>query len=155
MTNWLKIIEDNREKIQSVAEQAYKDALDYRNMRFIVEVTDEGKATYWGDVTGGNSFSRSSFEGSSYPVCEFCYQCIDFPITEDDLLEYMTEEQKGRITEIKEEGDNLFEAFPEIVTHCENDCIKEWKEEAPEEAEAAIDHCIEELEQEEKIKLYY
>lgn len=60
MANWLEIIEKNREKIQEIAEQAFRDAMGNRYMRFIVEIKEDGECFSWGDVAGGNSQTVTS-----------------------------------------------------------------------------------------------
>lgn len=110
--DWLEIIEKNREKIQEVAEQAFRDAMGNRHMRFIVEIKEDGECFSWGDVAGGNSQTITSWKGESYQIGEFCFQYMDIPITEEDLREHMTRENAAeeaeslidrRIEELKQE----------------------------------------------------
>lgn len=155
MANWLEIIEDNRDKLQEVAEQAFRDAIGNRHMRFVVEIKEDGESFSWGDIAGGNSQTTTSWKGESYEVGEFCFQYMDIPITEEDLRDHMTREEQAQAEAKAEEwGDSflgyVFSGCPDIVDKCEKDYLADYtRENAAEEAESLIDRRIEELKQEE------
>lgn len=161
MANWLEIIEDNREKLQEVAEQAFRDAIENRHMRFIVEIKEDGECFSWGDVAGGNSQTTTSWKGESYAVGEFCFQYMDIPITENDLRDHMTREEQARAEEEAEECGDSFQGYvmsecPDVVEKCEEEYLEGYKTEfAAEEADSLIDRRIEELKQEEAETKYW
>lgn len=156
MANWLEIIEDNRGKLQEVAEQAFRDAMGNRHMRFIVEVREDGECFSWGDVAGGNSQTTTSWKGESYQVGEFCFQYMDIPITEEDLREHMTREELAQAEAKAEEWGDSFLGYvlsecPDVVEKCEEDYLEGYKTEfAAEEEESLIERCLEDLRMEEK-----
>ena len=150
MINWLEIIEKNREKLQEVAEQAFRDAMENRHMRFIVEISQDGECYSWGDVAGGNTQTASSWKGESYEVGEFCFQYIDIPITEDDLREHMTREKQAEVeAEAEEWGESFLDHAlycRDVVNACEEEYLEGYKTEfASEEADNLIERCVEDL----------
>lgn len=88
MTNreWLKLIEQNEERIINKGIEAYKEALENPNLRYIVEISEDGIITMWYDVVGGNSFHMSTYNGKSLELIHFCMQnWIDDPIPDNDI----------------------------------------------------------------------
>lgn len=49
MTNreWLELIEQNKERIIHKGIEAYKSALENKNLRYIVEISEDGIITMW------------------------------------------------------------------------------------------------------------
>ena len=156
MINWSEIIENNQEKLQKVAEQAFRDAINNRHMRFIVEISHDGECYSWGDVAGGNTQTATSWKGESYEVDEFCFQYMDIPITEEDLRRNMTREEQARAEAEAEECGDSFQGYvmsecPDVVEKCEEEYLEGYKTEfATEEADSLIERCLEDLRMEEK-----
>lgn len=161
MINWLEVIENNQEKLQEVAEQAFRDAINNRHMRFIVEISEDGECYSWGDVAGGNTQTVASWKGESYEVGEFCFQYMDIPITEEDLRRNMTREKQTEVEAEAEEWGDSFQGYvmsecPDVVEKCEKDYLADYtRENAAEEAESLIDRRLEELKQEETEQRYW
>ena len=156
MMNWLEVIENNQEKLQEVAERAFRDAINNRHMRFIVEISEDGECYSWGDVARGNTQTAASWKGESYEVGEFCFQYMDIPITEEDLRRNMTREKQAEVeSEAEEWGDSflgyVLSECPDIVEKCEEEYLEGYKTEfAAEEADSLIERCLENLRMEEK-----
>ena len=76
MTNreWLELIEQNKERIINKGIEAYKESLENKNLRYIVEMDENGIITMWYDVAGGNSFHMSTYSGKSLELIHFCMQ---------------------------------------------------------------------------------
>ena len=156
MINWLEVIENNQEKLQEVAEQAFRDAINNRHMRFIVEISEDGECYSWGDVAGGNTQTVASWKGKSYEVGEFCFQYIDIPITEEDLRRNMTREKQ---TEVEAEAEEWGESFldhavycRDVVNACEEEYLSDYAaENVSEEADSLIERCLENLRMEERM----
>ena len=94
MTNreWLELIEQNKERIIHKGIEAYKSALENKNLRYIVEISEDGIITMWYDVAGGNSFHMSTYNGKSIELLHFCMQnWIDDPIPDDDIEQTLQE----------------------------------------------------------------
>lgn len=94
MTNreWLKLIEQNEERIINKGIEAYKEALENPNLRYIVEISEDGIITMWYDVAGGNSFHMSTYNGKSLELIHFCMQnWIDDPIPDNDIEQKLQE----------------------------------------------------------------
>lgn len=94
MTNreWLELIEQNKERIIHKGIEAYKSALENKNLRYIVEISEDGIITMWYDVAGGNSFHMSTYNGKSIELLHFCMQnWIDDPIPDDDIEQKLQE----------------------------------------------------------------
>lgn len=94
MTNreWLELIEQNEERITNKGIEAYKSALENPNLRYIVEISEDGIITMWYDVAGGNSFHMSTYNGKSIELLHFCMQnWIDDPIPDNDIEQKLTE----------------------------------------------------------------
>jgi len=80
MINWVKLIEEKREELFEAGIQAYKDAWESRNLRFIVDIGEGGEISSWYDIAGGNSF-----HDNTYKVIEFCAEYWEIP---DGEIEY-------------------------------------------------------------------
>lgn len=94
MTNreWLELIEQNEERIINKGIEAYKSALENKNLRYIVEISENGIITMWYDVAGGNSLHMSTYNGKSIELIHFCMQnWIDDPIPDNDIEEKLQE----------------------------------------------------------------
>lgn len=94
MTNreWLELIEQNEERIINKGIEAYKSALENKNLRYIVEINENGEITTWYDVAGGNSFHMSTYNGKSIELIHFCMQnWIDDPIPDNDIEQKLQE----------------------------------------------------------------
>ena len=94
MTNkeWLELIEQNEERIINKGIEAYKSALENLNLRYIVEISEDGIITMWYDVAGGNSFHMSTYNGKSLELIPFCMQnWIDDPIPDNDIEQKLQE----------------------------------------------------------------
>lgn len=79
MTNWIKLIEDNRDELIEAGIQAYTDAWESRNLRFMVEIDEDGKVFSWFDLPGGNNFHMDT-----YKVIEFCAEYWEIPDGENE-----------------------------------------------------------------------
>ena len=94
MTNreWLELIEQNKERIINNGFEAYKSALENPNLRYIVEMDENGIITMWYDVAGGNSFHMSTYNEKSIELLHFCMQnWIDDPIPDNDIEQKLQE----------------------------------------------------------------
>lgn len=94
MTNreWLKLIEQNKERIINKGIEAYKESLENKNLRYIVEISENGTITMWYDVAGGNNFHMSTYNRKSLELIHFCMQnWIDDPIPDDDIEQKLQE----------------------------------------------------------------
>jgi hypothetical protein len=86
---WIELIESKREEIQEALKGAYKDSITDSNtgMREVVELHDDG------DITRGyvsqNSFSSSSFNGTSIYIAKF--NCYKLEVSTESEIEYITE----------------------------------------------------------------
>ena len=89
---WLELIEQNKERIINKGIEAYKEALENLNLRYIVEISEDGIITMWYDVAGGNSFHMSTYNGKSLELIHFCMQnWIDDPIPDNDIEQKLQE----------------------------------------------------------------
>ena len=94
MTNreWLELIEQNEERIINKGIEAYKSALENPNLRYIVEINENGEINTWYDVAGGNSLHMSTYNGKSIELLHFCMQgWIDDPIPDNDIEQKLQE----------------------------------------------------------------
>lgn len=72
MNKWLDLINKKYDEIINVGEKAYKDALENQNLRFIVEMDENGNVYSWYDIAGGNSIHMSTYKGESIELLHFC-----------------------------------------------------------------------------------
>lgn len=92
MNKWLELIEQKEEQIISTGIEAYKEALENPNLRYIVEINENGEINTWYDIAGGNSFHMSTYQGKSIELLHFCMQnWIDDPIPDNDIEQKLTE----------------------------------------------------------------
>ena len=89
---WLELINQNEERIINKGIEVYKSALENKNLRYIVEISEDGIITMWYDVAGGNSFHMSTYNGKSIELLHFCMQnWIDDPIPDNDIEQKLRE----------------------------------------------------------------
>lgn len=92
MNEWLELIERNEEQIINTGIEAYKEAIENTQLRYIVEINTNGEITTWYDVAGGNSFHMSTYNGKSLELIHFCMQnWIDDPIHDNDIEQKLQE----------------------------------------------------------------
>ena len=87
MKKWLELIEEKEDQILAEGEKAYKDAINNTNLRFIVEMDQDGNVYSWYDIAGGNSYHMSVHEGKAIELFEFCFQYYDIEISSGILEE--------------------------------------------------------------------
>ena len=54
MNEWLELIERNEEQIINTGIEAYKEAIENTQLRYIVEINTNGEIPTWYDIAGGN-----------------------------------------------------------------------------------------------------
>lgn len=91
MFNWIAILEENKERVLETLEEAFRDAIDNRHMKFVVEIDKDGEIRQWGTNAGSMSMSMSVFHGEACEVGRFCFQYLDIDITEDDVKSHLSE----------------------------------------------------------------
>lgn len=94
---WSEIMDQSEYKLIEAMEQAFRDAVDCRHMRYIVEIYQDGAIRSWACAAGSNNFSADSWNGESTVVSTFCFQYLDIEVTEDDFRRHMTEEEQKDI----------------------------------------------------------
>lgn len=94
MFKWSEVIERNREKLIEALESAYKEAVDYRHMQYIVEIYKDGTIRTWACAAGSSSFSADSWRGESTVIATYCFNHMDIEVTEEDFSRHMTEEEQ-------------------------------------------------------------
>ena len=60
MFKWSEIVGQNKEKLVEALENAYKEAVDYRHMQYIVEIYKDGRIRTWACAAGSSSYSYDS-----------------------------------------------------------------------------------------------
>ena len=98
MFKWSEIIEQNKGQLISALENAYKEAVDYRHMQYIVEIYKNGIIRTWACAAGSSSFSADSWNGESTVVATYCFQNMDIEVTEEDFRRHMTTEEQKDVT---------------------------------------------------------
>lgn len=106
MIKWSEIIDKNKEQLITELENAFKEAVDCRYMKHVVEIYQNGRVRTWACAAGSNSFSFDSWKGESSVVEKFCFQNLDIEVTEEDFRRHMTEEEQTEV-EIQAEEDGL------------------------------------------------
>lgn len=114
--DWLKLIEEKETEIIELGKQAYREAINNKHLRFIVEMNENGEIYSWYDVAGGNSYHMSVHEGTAIELFQFCFQCSDLEITEDDIINKLNEKgYQSRIKELQEEAEKENTCLENII----------------------------------------
>ena len=109
---WSEIMDQNEDKLIEAMDQAFRDAVDCRHMRYTVEIYQDGTIRTWSCAAGSHSFSFDSWTGESLVVGTFCFQNLDIEVTEEDFRQHMTEEEQKKVEmSIEEEGYSSFESY--------------------------------------------
>ena len=151
MTKWVEIIEKNRDKLIEELQEAFRDAVDRRDLTYITEINEEGEVYTWACIAGSNNMSISFFEGHSCEVARFCFQGMDTEVTEEDFRRHMTEDEQDRVEmEADKEGyydfmRYIYESrkFSALIETVEQEWLDWYKDEyAYSEAEEKLDKAI-------------
>lgn len=133
---WLKLIEDKEELIIETGIKAYEEAMNSENLRFIVEMDDDGEVYYWYDIAGGNTYHMSTYNGTSIELFQFCFQGYDLEISEEEIVEKLNEKGYGdEIEKLREEAEEEYTDIEGIISSkYSNGKLYEILEECREEA---------------------
>ena len=85
MNEWLELIERNEEQIINTGIEAYKEAIENTQLRYIVEINTNGEITTWYDIAGGNSFHMSTYNGKSIELLHFCMRDMEFDPSDETV----------------------------------------------------------------------
>lgn len=151
MCKWSEIMEESKEQLIEALEKAFKEAVDYRHMQYIVEIYKDGTIRMWSCSDGSNSFSHDSFIGKSHEVKRFCFSNMDIEITEEDFRRHMSINEQNETEMLAEENGDSFIGYilssghyGDLIEECENEYLDWYKEEyASSEARDAVEHNIE------------
>lgn len=162
MKNWLELIEVKEDQILAEGEKAYKEALNNTNLRFIVEMDEDGNVYSWHDIAGGNSYHMSVHEGTAIELFEFCFQYYEIEIPDDTLESKLIEKgYEKELKNLKFQADENYTSveieiingnnnnLKDIVEECRNEEIEFLVSEyARSESESKLDYlrsCLENL----------
>ena len=118
---FLKLAESKRNELIEALEQAFCESIDNRNLKYNVELYEDGEIQVWDDIAGRNSFKSSNMDGSSICVGSFCNQFMDIENdeesgeTEEEWIEWYKDEYKN------EEAENKLDYFIEQLEYYENE----------------------------------
>lgn len=159
MRNWIELIEEKREEILKAGKEAYKEAMNNTNLRYIVEINQDGNISIWYDVAGGNSFHLSTYKGESVELLHFCFQYYSPEYTKEDI--YNKFEEKGILsifsqieesasdncTSVESEIRESYKEYVNILDECQQEAIDfEIDELSPEYIEQQLDETINNIE---------
>lgn len=136
MIKWSEILEQNREEIIEALEKSFRDAVDCRHMRHIVEIYQDGSIRTWACAAGSNSFSADSWNGKSKEVSSFCFQYMDVLPSEEDFRNHMTEVEQKKIDEVIDDKCMTFREYiynsgkyEDLIEEVENEWLDWYKDE--------------------------
>lgn len=160
---WSEIIENNYDAVLAEAKKAFCDAVDSQNMKYTVEIREDGEVFSWGQAAGSHSFTQSSYEGRSTVICSFCFEHADIEIGDDVLRDHMTAEQIQEAEECAEDEGLSFANYiyssgnyVDVLATCEDEYKSWFKDEyANTEARDAVDLALENMRQEEAYSRRY
>lgn len=133
---WSEVMDQNEEKLIGAMEQAFRDAVDCRHMRHIVEIYQDGTIRTWACAAGSNSFSSDSWNGKSKEVSSFCFQYMDVLPSEEDFRNHMTEAEQKKIDEVIDDECMTFREYiynsgkyEDLIEEVENEWLGWYKDE--------------------------
>lgn len=151
MTKWAEIIEKNHDKLMEELQAAFREAVDYRNLQYIVEINEEEEVYTWACIAGSQSMSIDVFNDHACEVARFCFLGMDIEVTEEDFRRHMTEDEQDRVEkEADEEGYYNFmryiyesRKFSALIETVEQEWLDWYKDEyAYSEAEGKLEQAI-------------
>ena len=158
MKKWSEIIEANYNAALQEAKKAFCEAVDCQNMKYTVEIREDGEVFSWGQAAGSHNFTQSSFEGRSTVICTFCFEHADIEIGDDVIRDHMTAEQIAEAEERAEDEGLSFANYiyssgnyTDVIAACEDEYKTWFKDEyANTEARDAVDLALENMRLEEE-----
>lgn len=140
------------EQLKEALQKAFCDALDYRSMKFSVEIYPDGRIRTDEQAAGSNFQSCDSWRGNSLIIGSFCFENLDIEITEEAIKEYLTDQEIKEAQEQAEEEytflEYIFSAgkYNTIIADCEEEYITFCKDEyALDESENMLEHTLENI----------
>lgn len=144
---WLKLMNEKKDKIYDAAMKAYKEAIDSPQLRFIVEM-DEDDIYTWCDVAGGNSFHGSTFRGNSLELMVFCFQYMDYPISDDKIsAEMERREMKKQLTLLEQEKLDDCASLESLISYNHPELSNILETCIQDEKDYLVENCLEVIEQ--------
>ena len=136
MFKWSEIVGQNKEKLVEALENAYKEAVDYRHMQYIVEIYKDGRIRTWACAAGSSSYSYDSWNGESTVIEIFCFRNMDIEVTAEDFRRHMTEKEQKDVEWRAEEEALSFLGYiygsgnyRELIEEVEQEWLDWYKEE--------------------------
>lgn len=160
---WSEIINKNYDAILAEAQKAFCEAVDCQNMKYTVELREDGEVFSWGQAAGSHNFTQSNYEGRSTVICTFCFEHAEIEIGDDVLRDHMTAEQIAEAEERAEDEGLSFANYiyssgnyTDVIAACMDEYKAWFKDEyANTEARNAVDLALENARQEEAYSRRY
>lgn len=113
---WLELIEQKKEEILIAGEKAYAESLNNTQLRYIVELNNNGEIYTWYDIAGGNSYHMSTHNGESIEVLHFCNQYYEPEITSGDIKSKLIEKgYENMIEELEERAKDDYTSIECVI----------------------------------------
>ena len=124
--NWVKIMEDNRDKIEETIREAKKETYGtMQGWHVDVEMDEDGEVWTSGLASQGSQ-SMSSWEGKTYVICSI--ESWNIEIDESEDIKY--NEKLYAEFQAQKEDENGYEYVYEFMREKYPDILQEWQNDA-------------------------
>lgn len=91
MADWVKVIEENEEKIKEACFEADKEAYANTNIQLTLYLQENGEVYTFEDVAGENSEPASAWKGEDFAISTFCHQYYSVldDVTNETIIDYL------------------------------------------------------------------
>ena len=87
MTKWSKVMKNHKESLVQAMALAFCNAVDRRDMQFVVELNSDGEAKIKEYPAGESNISYAVWKGANRIINTFCFQNMDICPEEHEWLE--------------------------------------------------------------------
>lgn len=135
MTKWSKVIEDHKESLVQAMALAFCNAVDRRDMQFVVELNSDGEAKIKEYPAGESNISYAAWKGANRIIDTFCFQNMDICPEEYKFRDHMSvHEQEKAERESEKKGMTFREyiynsgKYAHLIEAVEHEWLEEYKE---------------------------
>ena len=135
MIRWSEIMEQNKEQLIEALEKAFKEAVDYRDMQFVVELNSDGEAKIKEYPAGESNISYAVWKGANRIIDTFCFQNMDINPEEYEFRDHMSVREQEKAERESEEKCMTFREYiynsgkyTDLIKKVEYEWLEEYKE---------------------------
>lgn len=135
MTKWSKLIADHKEDLVQAMALAFCNAVDRRDMQFVVELNSDGETKIKEYPAGESNISYAAWKGVNRIIDTFCFQNMDICPEEHEFRDHMSVHEQEKAERESEKKGMTFRKYiynsgkyAHLIEEVEHEWLEEYKE---------------------------